>query len=102
MQLARNRVVFFWQFHSHHNSASKGSMQHWLLLNFSFLTTEMYVFNYKGDTGEPNLSFATPLWFSEFSPCSIDLQPCSNQDRQLWTAVSSKVIKGFADFGESK
>lgn len=71
MQLPRNRVFFFfWQFPSHHKGASKGSMQHSLLLNFSFLTTEMYVFNYKGDTGEPNLSFATPLWFSEFSPCS--------------------------------
>jgi len=60
----------------------------------------MYVQRQRWDcTAKPALSFSTVA--SRFPP-AVNLQPCSDEGRQLWTAVSSKVIMGFTDFGESK
>lgn len=55
----------------------------------------------KGAAAWPDLPLASPLSFWGCPP-AVNPLPHSNGDRQLWAVLSSKVIKGFADFSKSK
>lgn len=64
-------------------------------------TKRSCVFVPKGAAARPDLPLASPLSFWGCPP-AVNPLPHSNRDRQLWTVLSSKVIKGFADFSKSK
>lgn len=92
---------FFWQFLSQKQLASEIS-RHSAICSISFSSGSL--FNLDVQLQRCHCTAKPALWYSL---CFLDFPPCSkpadsSKSRQLWTAITSKVIKGLADFSESK